>query len=379
MLRRLVPAAAFCLALVPLAPARADRIALADGSLLIGEIRRLDADHLLLKTGFAGEITIPRDRLRLIESDRPLRVSLASGDRLAISLFAGEDGGQWMASDLFGERPLALETITGIWRTESDSPDALALLEVEARHREEMARRKKEENKRLEELEDRYVSPDEAWSGRTQFGLSGASGNTDRFAFNGKASARRETRFDRLDLSLQGRFAREDGTSAENEIIGDAKLERDFSEDWFVFGDIVLERDEFEDLDLRAALTLGTGFFLLRTKTQELKPRLGLGYQVEAFMDDDNRDEAILSLGYDYRWKINGRMLLTHALTWQPDLSQPIDDYRVLSDANLDIAVSDDSAWSVKIGVRNQYDSEPVAGNEKLDTFYTFSLGYTFR
>lgn len=357
----------------------ADGILLKDGSRINGKVSRLDAQRLFIETDFAGEIGIARDRIDMIETDGTVILSMASGERLIARLMVGTDGEQMLSGGYAGEQTVGLDQVTALWRQDEADPAALALLEVEERHKREIGRIEARQAERVAELEDRIISPDEAWSGQTQFGLSGASGNSDRVALNGKASVRRESSFDRLDLSLQGRFAREKGTNRENEVIADAKLERDFSEDAFVFGNLAMERDAFENLDLRSALTVGTGFFLVRTKEQDLKPRIGLGYQVEAFMDAPNADEAIFALGYDYRWKINGWMLLTHAFTYQPDLSKPADDFRVLSEANLDVAVADGSPWSVKLGVRNQYDSEPVDANEKLDTFYTVSLGYNFQ
>jgi putative salt-induced outer membrane protein YdiY len=349
--------------------ALADRVHLEDGSRIEGRLQRLHEKALAVDTAFAGTISIAQDKIAGLNSDGFLMISLASGDRIMGRLAYDPQTGQRLLSESLGNLPLDLGDVSAIWPEDQPTPETLVIQEIEERERRNLAEAQTQHEEEKKALAEALVTPDKAWSGRTQLGLSGASGNTDRAALNGRASARRETSFDRLDLSLGWRFARENGRETENEVIGNARLERDFSDRWFAFGSIMLEQDEFENLDLRSVLTLGSGYFFIQEKDHELKARLGLGYQVE----------AVLSFGYDYKIQLNGRLLFTHNFTYLPSLSDPVNDFRLQSDAALDIPVTDNKAWTVKIGLRNQYDNRPVLGNEKLDTFYTVSLGYNFQ
>jgi putative salt-induced outer membrane protein YdiY len=367
-------------ALMALSPsALADRVHLEDGSRIEGRLQRLHEKALAVDTAFAGTISIAQDKIAGLNSDGFLMISLASGDRIMGRLAYDPQTGQRLLSESLGNLPLDLGDVSAIWPEDQPTPETLVIQEIEERERRNLAEAQTQHEEEKKALAEALVTPDKAWSGRTQLGLSGASGNTDRAALNGRASARRETSFDRLDLSLGWRFARENGRETENEVIGNARLERDFSDRWFAFGSIMLEQDEFENLDLRSVLTLGSGYFFIQEKDHELKARLGLGYQVEAFQTSPTEEEAVLSFGYDYKIQLNGRLLFTHNFTYLPSLSDPVNDFRLQSDAALDIPVTDNKAWTVKIGLRNQYDNRPVLGNEKLDTFYTVSLGYNFQ
>ncbi|GER06170.1 hypothetical protein GCM10007972_08980 [Iodidimonas muriae] len=360
-------------------PAVADRVHLADGSLIEGTLVEAAGGRLRFETTFAGVIEIDLEALAGLESDHIVIVSLASGDRLVGRLAFDKQQGQGLSSASLGRLSIRFDDVAALWLEGAQSPEELALQEIEEAQARQIAELEEQHSQEVAQLETALVTPEKAWSGRTQLGLSGARGNTDRVALNGKASTRRETDFDRLDLSLGWRFARENGKETENEVIGETRLERDFSESWFAFGGLVLEQDEFEDLDLRSVLTAGTGVFFIQEEKQQLKARFGIGYQVEAFQNAPNEEEAILSLGYEYRIQLNGRLLFTHDLIYLPSFNDPVDDFRVESNAALDIPVTESKAWSVRIGVRNQYDNTPVSGNEKLDTFYTLSLGYNFQ
>lgn len=360
-------------------PVKADTLFLVDGSRLNGDVLGLSGGKVVLSTAYAGEVTIDLDAIDGITLDETALISLDSGDRVHSRLVYDPALGQSLESRFLGTIPISIADLSGLWPEGTATPEILAIEEIEERHRHEVADLEEQHSEEVGQLERALVTPDKAWSGRTQLGVTGSTGNTNRVSLNGKATAQRKTDFDRLDLSLGWRFARENGRETENEIIGQTRLERDFSKHWFAFGSLLLEQDAFEDLDLRSILTAGTGVFFIQNEKQDLKARFGIGYQVEAFKSSPTMKEAILSLGYDYSIQLNGWLLFTHALTWLPSIDDPIKEFRIMSEAALDIPVTESKNWSVRIGLRNQYDKTPVDGNEKLDTFYSISLGYNFQ
>jgi len=216
------------------------------------------------------------------------------------------------------------------------------------------------------------------WTSSAELGFSAASGNTDRLNVNTKVSVARKTDSNRMTMNLRSRFAREDGQDTENEIIGRYNVEQDLSPRWFAFGNLVAERDDFEELDLRSILSVGTGYFVIDRDDHEFKPRLGVGYQREDFMDGTVDEIVILSSGYDYMIKLNSWLRITHNLTLFTSTSDISDDFRLESEAGFDLPVSQDKAWRLRLGIRNQFDATPQPGAEKLDSFFTISLGYDF-
>lgn len=335
--------------------------------MLHGRIMSLSKDALEMETGFAGIVTIDPSLVEGLSTEAPALIALADGARVEGTLAYNAEKDAQHLETLSGEKiaiaPDELARITTLSEMPLTAAEADAATGTSLQTSPERA-------------EESSSTPARNWSLRNEFGMSGSSGNTDRVSFNGRTTAKYETPDSRLDLSLRARFAREDGSETENEIISRSRYERDFSEHWFAFGTIELERDEFEDLDLRSVLTAGTGVFLTKNTKQQLKLRGGAGYQRQKFMSAPTEDEGILSAGFDYMIALNSWLKFTHEFTVLPLVNDPLEDFRVESDAGLDIPVSNDKAWRIRLGLRNHFNNQPVPGNEELDTFYTISLAY---
>ena len=59
-------------------------------------------------------------------------------------------------------------------------------------------------------------------------------------------------------------------------------------------------------------------------------------------------------------------------MTYSPDFEE-FDDYRLDVDTALLMPLKSDNL-KLKLGMRNEYDSQPVAGNERLDNTYYANL-----
>lgn len=362
----LARAAFLAVVLVP-GPVAADVLELEDGSRLVGKLVRLEANHVLFQTSFSGELSIARKAVTGLETDTPVVVSLADGSRLVGNLVNAPGQGQRISTRLVGEVPLDPAQITAAWGPEAKAPEVVA-----------MEQAAKEHALQVEELQAARLSADDVWTGAAAIGIAGADGNTRKNNMSGSIQAKRTTDFDRLSLGLQGRTASDQGKQTEAEVIATAGLERDFTERWFAFGDASFERDRFEDIDLRAIFTSGVGYFVLKKPWQEWKPKIGLGYQFEAFESTPNEGSFVLSMGYEYWVTMGGRTKFGHNLTYLPSIEDPGKDYRVVSEATLKYPLSADEAWNLQFSLKHQFDGLVPPGVKDLDTYYNVNIGYDF-
>ncbi len=362
---------ALCISLLSgtLAPAGAfaDVLELADGSRLVGKLVRMETEYVLFQTSFSGELSIARKAVTGLETDAPVVVSLADGSRLVGNLRNAPGEGQRIATRLVGEVPLEPAQITALWEPDAKAPEVVAMEKAQREHA-----------LQVEELQAARRSADDVWTGAAAIGIAGSDGNTRKNNMNGSIQAKRTTEFDRLTLGLQGRTASEQGKQTEAEVIATAGLERDFTERWFAFGDASFERDRFEDIDLRAIFTSGVGYFVLKKPWQEWKPKLGLGYQFEAFESTPNEGSFVLSMGYEYWVTMAGRTKFGHNLTYLPSIEDPGKDYRVISEATLKYPLSADEAWNLQFSLKHQFDGLVPPGVKDLDTHYKVNIGYDF-
>lgn len=335
----------FALPLAWVVSAAADTLYLSDGSVVNGSLLTLYEDVYSFDTDFAGELEIPRDKVLGIDTEEPHTVVLENGDEVGVSLrYDRGNGEQRLVSEGFGERILAPSAITAVRDLGAPDPKLVALSK-------------------------------DPWSGRLAFGLAGSSGNSESRSINTRAEALRATNGDRLSLSLRMFRQRDDGEKTEDETVAKARLERDFTERFFLFGETEVENDEFEDIDLRFRATLGPGYFFIREKTHRLKGRLGFGYEHEAYASGGSDSSAVATLGYDYMIELAAWFRFTHDLTVISQVDdQPSENYRVDSLLGGEFPLGQDALWRLRAEYGHQYDHNPEPGVEDLDTTYLLNI-----
>ncbi len=323
-----------------------DEVHLNDGSKIVGTVTRIAGGKVTVKTDFAGDLTVDATKIKGIQTDAPANVQLESGDIAVAKLqYDPATGAQSVQGDVVGNRPVELKQVTSSWPAGTEDP---ALVAQRAK-----------------------------WKIRLDLGLNGQSGNSEILNFNTGLTIRREAPGDRLTLYGLGRYSRDNGVRSANEIIVGASWEVDLSSRcfWYLKGE--LEHDEFENLDLRATVTTGLGYFVIREADTELKVRGGIGYQHETFDTGESDDQAIGELGVDFRKDIAPWLQYVHSTTINPSF-EDIGDVRVVMTNAVDIPLVPDKSWKLRLGVKHQYDAQPEPGIDRLDTFYFANIGIDF-
>ncbi|MFW5839087.1 MAG: DUF481 domain-containing protein [Planctomycetota bacterium] len=339
----------FCVLAIGL-PAGADEVVLKDGSRLVGTVKELAGGNVIIATDFAGELSIETAKVEGITTAEAVFVELESGDRVLGTLNYVPGKGQQVNARNFGPRQVPVDQLASAWQEDTKSPA-------------ERAR-----DKAIAEAQPK-------WSVQLEAGLSGQAGNTERASANGAVTVKRTTPDDRLEMYLFGDWATEDGQETAREIIGGVSYEADFTQRWFAFGKIELENDEFENIDLRTTVAVGVGYFFIQQDDHELKARIGPGYLHESYTDGGSDSQAILEIGIDYNRKFSPWLSFVHSTRYYPSFDG-IDDYRLVIRNALEIPIDESESWKIRLGVRNQYDSQVETASEKLDTFYFANVVY---
>lgn len=312
-----------------------DSIHLKNGSHIVGAITGMNGGKLVVKTEFAGEISIVLDAIESIETDRETGYKLDTGEVLSGQLHF-DDGRQKL---LIGETHIdaALGAIVAI-----GDPVELS-------------------------------GPMVNWLGRAEFGATFKDGNTDELDLNALISTTREGDSGRLTLLLRGEYVENNDIKTDNAVFSSARYEYDLTERRYVLGISQVEYDEFEDLDLRLVVGGGVGYFFVNKEHQLLKGLASLVYQHEQFADGTHTDNAMVLLGYEYRldlhdwFQFRSESLLFANIT-------TTNDWRFYADNAIEVPVSSKEAWKIRFGIRNEYDNEPEPGIEQMDTTAYSSL-----
>jgi putative salt-induced outer membrane protein YdiY len=332
-------------------PGRADEIHTTDGSRLVGTIQRWTTEKLVIETKIAGTLEIARSDIVAIATESPVTVRFESGDRLVGTMTVSPDLKTTTIKTALGEMEVSSEQISAVWPEGAESPEMIAL---------------REDLKASQEA----LKPD--WTVTFEGSAVMKEGNTDRIDARARFDAKRRTDMDLLHFYAQVLYAEDNDVRSQNEYIAGTRYRNDISDRWYWYLRSELEYDEFENLDLRATVTGGGGYFWIKKPEQELATSVGAGYRHESYSDSRSEDSAILDLGLNYRLDIADWAQFTHETIYSPDVEE-FSDYRITADTALVFPFKNDR-WKWKMGIRNEYNSNPDPGLDRLDNTYYTSL-----
>ena len=118
-------------------------------------------------------------------------------------------------------------------------------------------------------------------------GASLASGNTKATNLSLNADAVRATDQNKLSLYGNLQYARSSGTTTADQLRLGARYDHNLSADLFAFGGIDLERNKFANLNLRAQLSAGLGWHVIKSPTTTFDLFGGLGYVSDKYKSTD--------------------------------------------------------------------------------------------
>lgn len=323
------------IAVVPLA--QADWVELDNGDRLSGRIESLDATTLQLHTAYAGKLALPRDRIRRLSTDAPLRVRLSDGT---------EFDGQLVPVDGQGVRI----RISRLAETEALPLAHLALLNPP----------RNPDATRVE--------------ARVSAGGSFASGNTDAQSLHLSGEMVARNTVQRVTLDAAVNQAEQSGVQTVSNARLGLKYDHFVSAKAYWYANTRFERDDEADLDLRSTLGLGAGWQIADTQTRSLALEGGLSYANEDYgsAPDQRFPGARLALKAEQSlW--NDRVRLFHDSDLLLNL-ESADDYLLRTRTGVRVPVAEH--LSLGTSVNYDYDNVPAPGKKTTDTALIFQVDY---
>ncbi len=319
----------------------AGKIETKDGSVINGKILSVEGGVISIQTAYAGKIEVKQEQVLSFSSDETINVATQGGNTF-VGTVSGEAGNIKIAAD-GGTFETSVENVSAVWQPGEDSPKEKA-------------------------LKAEIVANERKWKFDAGVDISGRTGNADRSAVGIAAAAVLESKMDRLGFYVSVDQAEDDGNTTADEIKGGVDYSSFFSDSlsWYARGE--MEKDEIELLDLRSTVAFGIGKHVIRKDDQKLEFRAGLAYRYESYQDGSN----VESPGLDFsliHFKDLGWGTLNNLLNYNPSV-EDFGNFRVYHESSLDLPVGTGEFWKLRIGVSNDYNSEPIGGLDELDTTY---------
>ncbi|MGD2029584.1 MAG: DUF481 domain-containing protein [Desulfobacterales bacterium] len=318
----------------------ADEVCLKNGDRLTGEVIRMEAGKLILKTSYAGEISIVWQEVTSLKIDDSVKVVLKDKSALEGNTLSIEDG------------KMMLET------AKIEAPVSFSLADVKA------------------------INPEPTKTvnitTRANVNITSERGNTDsdNYYFDGEFVAR--TKKNRYKIGGELSKEESDGTTTSQNWLTYGNYSHFLSKKWYLYADTLFEHDELKDLDLRSTLGAGAGYQIFETALLNLSISAGLAKVDENFdvAEDDDYTAGQWSVNYD-QYFFKKFVQLFHVSTGYVSF-EDTNDWFFRTRTGLRFPVY--KGLTATLQYNYDYDHQPSEDAEdKEDTKFIFLLGYEFK
>jgi hypothetical protein len=334
-------------------PALADQVVLKNGDRLTGSITKSDGKSLVIKTDYAGDVTVKFDAIQSISSTGDLHVTLGGKTVVGPVTTNGDD--VVVATKAAGpvEAPKASVTMLR-------SPAEQAAYEKSL-----------------------HPGLMEGWAGGLNLGFAVTAGNSETKSLNIAFNAIRTGLHDKLLLYTNSVYAVNDKTTATqptavttaNSIGGGLRYDHDFSPRGFGFVSGDFFANALQDLNLRSILGGGIGFHAIKNAATTLDLLAGLNYTHESFGGvpspvpppltySYSESLAALTLGDAFTHKLGKSTLITQSFLLYPDLSNT-GQYRGTINLGTVTKINKWLGWQNSFG--DVFDTNPPAAVPKIE------------
>lgn len=326
--------------------AAADEVITTDGAKLVGTITLIDKGTITLDTSYAGTLKIAQEQVASFSTAQPRVVRLESGTIMAGPIESSGHGKLKITSE-DGVLTTNTSKVAASWSPGSEDP--------------EVARNRRD------------------WRYDAHLDLTGRDGNTDKFSLGTGLEAELKGPNDTLAFFFVYEQAEEEDIKTEDRAAGGASYESFFSKILGWYARTELETDAIDNVKLRSTSAGGLSYRLINKDKQSLVLRSGLGYRYTAFDDNDTDDEssATIDFGLAHSYEYKDFFVMENDLTYVPAIDD-FGNYRVVHDSGIEIPIGSSDNWKLRMGVMNEYLSQPAA-EEKLDTSYYTRMVYSWR
>lgn len=291
-------------------PALADQVVLKNGDRLTGSITKSDGKVLLIKTDYAGDVSVKFDAIQSITSTGDLNVTLGGKTVVGPVTTSGDD------------LVVATKTAGPVEAPKS----SVTLVRSPAE----------------QEAYEKSLHPGllEGWTGGVNLGFAVTAGNSETKSLNIAFNAARTGFHDKLVLYTNSIYAT---TSKPSELTtadtnsGGIRYDHDFSPRTFGFVSADFFSNSLQDLSLRSILGGGYGQHVIKSPSTTFDLLAGLNYTHESFSDVSNPNappppasqtyspsdsSAALTLGDTFTHKLGKSTVLTQSFLFYPGLTK---------------------------------------------------------
>jgi len=323
---------------------RADIVVTKDGARLVGKIKKIDGSNITLGTDYAGDIAIDQTKVESITMDDPLVIRLEGGTTMEGTVTTAASG-QVVIAGADGTINTTVTKIAATWAPGGTDPAVAAL------------QRK--------------------WSYEAAVDITGKNGNKEQLGTAVGLRATLTGTKDKLQFYTAYNRQETDGLKSADQFQAGIDYANNFKGhmSWYVRNEGGFDR--IKDIELYNVSAAGIGYDFIKNARQEFTGRFGLSFRYEGYKNPLTEDvkSAGLDLGLRHVYHFHDMRML-NSLTFVPAFDD-FGTYRAVHDSSFEMPLAA-AKWKLRLGLNNDYNSEPGPGVEELDTTYYSRLILTW-
>lgn len=323
----------------------ADVVETKNGARLVGKIVRIADGAIAIETDYAGTLAIKQSEVVSFSTDAPIAVRLASGTRFDGQV-TGDPQGALQIAGADGTITTTTAKVAAGWAAGAKDP-AVAALE---RH----------------------------WSYEAAVDVTGKTGNKEQLGTAAALRATLKTPEDTLQFYAAYDRQVSDGEKSADQLKAGVDYQNNFSgkTSWYVRDEGGFDR--VKDVELYNVAAAGLGYDVIKKAKQTLTTRAGLSFRYEGYRNPTTDDvkSAGLDFGLAHEFTMENSKIVNR-LSFVPSF-EDFNNYRLTHESFYEIPLVAPS-WKLRVGVSNDYNSQPGAGIERLDTNYFTRLVLNWR
>jgi putative salt-induced outer membrane protein len=328
----------------------ADQIVFTNGDRLTGTVMKADDKTLVIKTEFAGDVTVQWPAVQEIHSTQPLHL-VTQGGKTFVGTVTTADGNLVVGTVTNGIANVAKADVTAL------------------RNDEEQAAYEKSLHPTLLH----------GWAGGVNVGFALTRGNSETKNLALAFTADRKTQHDDTTMYANTIYATNDAAGAvpsvtANTTQGGIRYAHNLTTRLFGYGSADFQTDALQGLNLRSVLGGGLGLHVINTDRTTLDLLGGLNYTRESYTTL-SRNFAALTVGEELMHKLGVSTVLNEKLYFFPDLNQT-GEYRATFNLGTVTKLSKWLGWQNAFG--DIYVTNPPAGKKQNDILLTTGLNVSF-
>lgn len=336
----------------------ADVVETKNGARIVGKVAKIDEGAVLVETSFAGTISIKQSEVTSINTDAPVAVRLASGTRIDGKVSGSAGTVQVAGAD--GTVNTTIDKVAASWAAGARDPQVAAL--------------------------------DRGWAYEANVDVAGKSGNKSQLGTSAGLRATLASVHDKLMFYTAYDRQVSDGAKSADQFKAGVDYQSNFKgkNSWYVRDEGGFDRIKLiRFYDVAGA---GFGYDFIKKPKQTLTGRFGLAYRYESYSPSqaevarlmappislgadaarrlatqDTLSSAGLDFGFAHTLTLE-RASIVNRVSYVPTF-EDFGNYRVTHESYFEMPLASPS-WKLRLGVNNDYNSQPGKGVDKLDTGY---------